>query len=367
MSSRQAMYYSEKMCGFQTFYLVWGFTSTCWMNAVIAHKIYDMLKKSHSYIRYDPPTRKQIFIEAMCVYAYAAILASLATWNVPGLPFKGAAYQGFACFPKDYDIASTIFFWLGFVPLMLLMPLFYVLWCVIKIYKEGMIPPEGQRRTLGIYLSLTFIFVVMWLPFIVAAFIYVPISAAVSGGRDANPWILWIGAAWSHMQGLVSVWAIVLKQDIKDAFIGTITLGWWDRRVEREGQQGCCQSCLFQPFRLSMWDSDPNPSSTNSTGNDKGRSEIIAARSRTTLPRSQTQLRSGSSLSPQDQLNFASINEFLGGESQMMSIVEVAEDGIELNSRDSEEMKNEEVACFGAIPEDLLEDEEESNTSDNRS
>ena len=96
-------------------------------------------------------------------------------------------------------------------------------------------------------------------------------------------------------------------------------------------------------------------------------SQDVILEGKSLLSRSQTQLRSGSSLSPQDQLNFASINDFLGGESQMMSIVEVAEDGIELNSRDSEEMKNEEVACFGAIPEDLLEDEEESNTSDNRS
>lgn len=130
-----------------------------------------MLETSHYRGRYNPPTRKRVFIEAMCVYAYAAVLASLATWHyIPGLPFRGSIYQGFACFPKDYDSASTIFFWLGFVPLMLLIPLFYVLWCIIRIYKGGMIPPEGQRRTLGVYLSLIFIFVVMWLPFIIVAF-----------------------------------------------------------------------------------------------------------------------------------------------------------------------------------------------------
>lgn len=35
----QGVYYSDQMCGFQIFYLVWGFTSTCWMNGVIGHKV----------------------------------------------------------------------------------------------------------------------------------------------------------------------------------------------------------------------------------------------------------------------------------------------------------------------------------------
>ena len=42
MSSATSRYYSETMCGFQIFYLTWGFTSNCWMNAVIAYQIHTM-------------------------------------------------------------------------------------------------------------------------------------------------------------------------------------------------------------------------------------------------------------------------------------------------------------------------------------
>ena len=155
----------------QTWYAVFGFGASCWMNEVISNQLYTMLKTSHFWGRYNAPTIRHVAKQTLIVYFYAACLATLATCNGFGvIPYKGGAYQGYACVPKDYDDASTIFFWLGFVPLMLLIPLFYVLWCIIRIYKGGMIPPEGQRRTLGVYLSLIFIFVVMWLPFIIVAF-----------------------------------------------------------------------------------------------------------------------------------------------------------------------------------------------------
>ena len=88
---------------FQTFYLVWGFTSNCWMNAVIAYQIHKMLRISHIRGRYDPPTRKRVGIESLVVYSYAFVLAAIATWHIPGIPFKGGDYGGLACFPKSYN------------------------------------------------------------------------------------------------------------------------------------------------------------------------------------------------------------------------------------------------------------------------
>ena len=105
-------YRSEAMCGWQTWYCVFGFAASCWMNAVISHQLYTMLRVSHFGGRYVPPTIRKVAAQTMCVYAYGACLASLAVWNVVGLPFKSGIYQGYACLPKDYDDASTIFFWL---------------------------------------------------------------------------------------------------------------------------------------------------------------------------------------------------------------------------------------------------------------
>ena len=113
-------YVSEAMCGWQTWYSVFGFAASCWMNGVISHQLYTMLKLSHFWGRYNAPTIQYVAKQTLIVFFYAACLASVATWNLFGLPYKGGLYQGYACVPKDYNNASTIFFWLGFLPLCVL-------------------------------------------------------------------------------------------------------------------------------------------------------------------------------------------------------------------------------------------------------
>ena len=213
-------YMGEAMCGWQTWYAIFGFAASCWMNAVISNQLFVMLKLSHFSQRYTAPTIRHVAKQTLAVYTYAACLASLCTWNVFGVPFKGGIYQGYACLAKDYDDPSTIFFWLGFLPLCVLIPLVYVISCIIRIYRGGMLPPPGQRTTLYMYFSLIFVFVFMWLPFIVITFVWGPASPGVD-----STWVLWIGAQFSHLQGLATVWTILFKSDIRAAFLGTISCG----------------------------------------------------------------------------------------------------------------------------------------------
>lgn len=49
-----------------------------------------------------------------------------------------------------------------------------------------------------------------------------------------NPWLLWTGAAWSHLQGLVSVIVSCTKEDIKDCLVGTLTCDHCLKRRRRE-------------------------------------------------------------------------------------------------------------------------------------
>jgi len=203
------------------------------MNAVIAYQIHKMLRISHIRGRYDPPTRKRVGIESLVVYLYAFVLAAIATWHVPGIPFKGGDYGGLACFPKSYNSASTWFFWFCFVPLFMLIPLAYVLWSCGHILYKGMVPPVGRRRNLALYFfRLIFVFVFMWLPFIVITFV---VNPAIPGPQ--NPWLLWTGAAWSHLQGLVSVIVSCTKEDIKDCLVGTLSCGHCLKRRREENNR----------------------------------------------------------------------------------------------------------------------------------
>ena len=126
--------------------------------------------------------------------------------------------------------ASTLFFWFAFVPLFMLIPLVYVLWSCGNILYKGMVPPVGRRRNLALYFfRLIFVFVFMWLPFIVITFV---VNPAIAGPQ--NPWLLWTGAAWSHLQGLVSVIVSCTKEDIKDCLVGTLTCDHCLKRRRRE-------------------------------------------------------------------------------------------------------------------------------------
>eukprot|EP00985_Skeletonema_marinoi_P022280 scaffold14172_cov79-Skeletonema_marinoi.AAC.1 len=58
---------------------------------------------AHSHGRYAPPTIRHVGKQTLIVYTYAALLASVCTWNVFGIPYKGGIYQGYACLVKDYD------------------------------------------------------------------------------------------------------------------------------------------------------------------------------------------------------------------------------------------------------------------------
>lgn len=104
-----------------------------------------------------------------------------------------------------------------------------------------MLPPVGRRRNLAIYFfRLVFVYVFMWLPAVVISFIWGTYS--YSDGSERNTWIYAAGATWSHLQGLVSVIVSLTKPDIKKAFLGTITCGWWDKKLAKEKEESQIRS-----------------------------------------------------------------------------------------------------------------------------
>ena len=211
MSAPEGTYYSEAMCGWQSWYLVFGFTANCWMNAVIARELYRMLTSSQAYQHYQPPTRRQVIRQAMAVHIYAMSWAFLGTWNIVWLPHKTIVRSGFACFPMEYDFASTLFYWLVFTPAFLAIPLFYVLFVSIQLWRRQLMPPPGKRRRLVWYFArLIAVYFGMWFPMMVVC--------SIGSNTNLSDWIYWSGAAWSHLQGLVSaVLSATYKEDIWEA------------------------------------------------------------------------------------------------------------------------------------------------------
>ena len=216
MSAPGSQFYSEWMCGFQSFYLNWAFISNAWLNGVVVFQIHRMLRHSQNRRRYIPPKHKHVFGHTMLVYAYASFWGFLCGFNIDFLPHSSHLYYGFACMPMEYDRASTLFFWLVYLPLSLGVPLVFAIYVTADILIYRLLPPTGKRRALSMFLlRLCFLYFAIWLPFL--------ILFLVGNFVVINPLVHWIGAAISHLQGLFSALFCLTNPEIFRSFVILLT------------------------------------------------------------------------------------------------------------------------------------------------
>lgn len=201
-------YYSGWMCNFQAFYCAFAFTANAWLNAVTVRQVHVMLRQSHRRQRYKPPTKKRVVVHAVAVYAYSAVLASLSLFHTS--LHRHAPVNGLACLPIDFSPQSTLFFWLVYFWLWIGLPIVYVLYVWIDVRRRKLLPKSGRTRSVAIFFArITFVFLLMWLPTVIAIYIVGASSA----------WFSFLGGAWSHLQPAVSIGVSLLKGDIREAFL----------------------------------------------------------------------------------------------------------------------------------------------------
>ena len=205
-------YQSFAMCQFQAFYCVFSWTANMWMNVAIAHKLLTLLRAIKVGRRFTKPPRGEVYSRVVIVYLYAAFVSS---WVLIGfLPTKARPISGLACLPGEYDEASSLFFWIALIPMMIGFPLFYILLVIVYIIRNNLLPSHGNGRYLAVFFTrLLVVFVVMWLPSIIMIY-------AISG---KSFWGAMIGGAWSHLQGLVSAILCLRKPDIGESFWHLLT------------------------------------------------------------------------------------------------------------------------------------------------
>lgn len=207
LNTLEGHYFSEWMCSVQTFYIIFGVGANAWLNATVAWQLYRLLRNSRLHIKYKTPSHSDATKHAMMVYLFVATLACLFIIRTNRDPMAVTLHKGMACLPGEVDMVSSIFFWVGFIPFFILIPLGIVLWTSYQLYKYKMLPKRGRRRTLSLFfIRLVVIFVVMWLPGIFCMFI--------GASWWSTPWIDWAGGTWGHLQGAASAIAVFLKPDI---------------------------------------------------------------------------------------------------------------------------------------------------------
>ena len=116
---------------------------------VIANEIHKLLRSSRVRQRYYPPTIRQVLLRASGVYAYVAILSSMTMWHIPRMPHKTGLLMGYFCVPMEFSKASSLFYYLMYVPLLMGIPLLYLQYVAYDVVRNKLLPPKGKRREVG--------------------------------------------------------------------------------------------------------------------------------------------------------------------------------------------------------------------------
>jgi len=201
---------SKSICQLQSWCMVFGITAISWTNGFLAINLQKLLRACHKGEHFRPPVTKTILREGLLVYLYAMFVASWAFFGF--LPHQSNAISGLLCLPVGYSTASTLFFWLVFVPAAFGIPFILFLYILCDVYRKKMLSPKGRTRGVFLFfMRLTIVFVVMWLPALILIF------------ASPNVILLSIGVILSHLQGMVSVLLCLTKLDIRISVINLIT------------------------------------------------------------------------------------------------------------------------------------------------
>jgi hypothetical protein len=168
LSAPMNQFHSEWMCSLQSMYLVFGLCANCWMNFLIVYEVHKLLRFSNHRRRYSPPKRTTVGTQAAGVYLYAILWGVLGIFPIDWLPYATYSWYGFFCFPQEYDRASTIFYWLVFIPGIMGIPILYLTYVCYDIWKRKLLPPAGRRRNLAVFfVRLIFVYFFMWTPTVI--------------------------------------------------------------------------------------------------------------------------------------------------------------------------------------------------------
>ena len=228
-------YTSTAMCKFQQWYGVSTVGANIWLNAVIAYELRKILLHVKQGKRYQPPTSRQVSIQALLVYAYTGFLGTWCLYQPEQKEgslwaFHTGIRSGLGCLPLEVDRRSTIYFFFVFFPIYALIPLLVVAYVSYDVWRYSLLPQTGNSRLLTIYFGrLIAGFFIFWFPAMVMWFFFAPFS---------RPWIQFAAGAVGHIQGGFSAAISLLKPDIAQALRDFLS------DLSRSLYSCCCCCCI---------------------------------------------------------------------------------------------------------------------------
>ncbi|KAL3941325.1 MAG: hypothetical protein SGBAC_004299 [Bacillariaceae sp.] len=226
------------------------YNANCFLNGVVAYEINNLVLRSYARKRTNPPSLSRVYKQVAAVYLLATMAGLVMVVPYPWALYtitdslKGKGEMGGEVF--DETTATGIGF--GFM----LLPMVYVVIVRIRIWWRDLLPKSGRTRTLSLFfMRIIIVFLIFYLP-------NTTLSALLPIVPDPNAkyWISVMMGLLTAGQGLVNLYMVYLKDDIREAVNEAcrLSFGQCCRACKRESQkrQGVPSEELVQENDLSM-------------------------------------------------------------------------------------------------------------------
>lgn len=119
-----------------------------WVNALAVYEVYQMLQYTHQCRRFNPTPSGVIIRRVFIIYGASVIAAILLTLNTK--PFLDIRIHPDSCTPSSYGIQSCAIAYTLLV-LFTVIPWSFIIYVVLKIRKNSLLPSSGKCRFLALY------------------------------------------------------------------------------------------------------------------------------------------------------------------------------------------------------------------------
>mmetsp|Transcript_58769 Transcript_58769/g.70721 ORF Transcript_58769/g.70721 Transcript_58769/m.70721 type:complete len:378 (+) Transcript_58769:280-1413(+) len=190
------------------------YISNLYLNAMVSYEIYKLVDRSNRMKKYYTPPLRMIYLRITYVYVFAIISSLWVVLEVPWSPYHFSDTDKGNCRSLAGSPNGGIFSKLAAMTVLfsvVMIPVIYVVYVRIKIWRGNLLPISGKTRALSEYfLRILVVYFFFYIPNIIIVIVILP--------RLVYPAYFWVRQLYfmlTPLQCIVTLYYAMKKDDIK--------------------------------------------------------------------------------------------------------------------------------------------------------
>lgn len=205
------------------FFTVFYYIANFWLNGIIAHQMYYLVKKSYRRVKVSPPSTKTVYMQGTVIYILSGLISLWCALQVPWSPMSSSSEDNgkFVFRSPDGGVFTKIGTYI-FMATIIVGPTVYVLYVAMMMRCKKLLPKSGRTRVISLYFfRILFVFFALYYPNMIAAIVK---STVVK----PNLWfiLLCVNKGIEIIQALSTMYIAKQKTDISNAIDETLSKIW---------------------------------------------------------------------------------------------------------------------------------------------